>query len=75
MTTFLAVYRGQTVSTAKLIAVTADPGVIAAVVDHFLDQSTSTAESDPAIEATCRGRRRALRIIRREAAGQPEVLR
>jgi hypothetical protein len=37
MTSFVAVYRGQTVGEAKLIAVSADPNLVAEVSSRLLE--------------------------------------
>jgi hypothetical protein len=66
MTTFLALYRGKTVADAKMVAVTADPQLVATVAAHLLDTPQPQGE-DPVITTLERGRRAALRLITREA--------
>ena len=66
MPTFLAIYRGQTVAEAKLVAVSADPTLVADVSNRLLRNQTD-AHEDPVIASIERGRRAALRLIRREA--------
>jgi hypothetical protein len=67
VTTFLALYRGQTVGDAKMVAVTADPLLIAYVATNLLDISRQE-DTDPVVNTLERGRRAALRLIRQEAA-------
>ena len=66
MTTFLALYRGQTVAEAQLVAVTADPTLVADFSTRLLTAQAEKA-TDPVIEKLEEGRRSALRLIRREA--------
>jgi hypothetical protein len=65
MTTFLALYRGTTIAEAKIVAVTADPALVAVVARQLLD--TPQPEDDPVVTAIERGRKHALRLIKREA--------
>ncbi len=65
MRTLLALYRGNTVASAKLVAVTAEPGLVAAFTDQLL--ANQTFPPDPVLVEVERGRRRALRLIAREA--------
>ena len=69
MATFLAVYRGDTVGSARLVAVSADPKLIADVSSRALEAPPEADEADPVAAAVQRGRHRALRIIKREVAG------
>jgi hypothetical protein len=65
MPTFLAVYRGRTIGEARMVAVTADPGLVAEVVDRLLDHPQMD-DDDPAVRAIDYGRVTALRLIKRE---------
>ncbi len=67
MTTFLALYRGKTIAEAKMVAVTADPELVAIVATHLLD-TPQPHDADPVITTLERGRHGALRLIQREAA-------
>ena len=67
---FVALYRGPTISSARLIAVSADPELAAQVSARLLDQ-TDEAERDPVVVTLERGRRAALRAIKREAGDVP----
>jgi hypothetical protein len=71
-TSFVAIYRGPTISAARLIAVSADPSLVAEVCDRLL---TSPPPDDPdSITAGIeRGRRAALRLIHREASRAPNA--
>lgn len=60
--TFLALYRGDSIGSAKLLTLTADPGL----VEHFADQMLSNAEQekDPVLGEIEHGRQRALQLVR-----------
>ncbi len=64
MTTFLALYRGRTVGEAQMVAVTADPVIVAEFAERVLERTEEDESPDPALRAIERGRRRALRIIK-----------
>ena len=65
MTTFLALYRGKTIGDAKMVAVTADPELVAAVATYLL--SAPQHQEDPVIISLERGKRAALRLITQES--------
>jgi len=67
MTTFLALYRGKTVAEAQMVAVSADPGLVALVAARLLDMPPADDTADPVVITLERGRRAALRLIKREA--------
>jgi hypothetical protein len=69
LATFIAVYRGKTVGEAEIIAVSADPHLVAQVTAQMLEivPDASGEEPDPALTALRQGRHRALHIIRQEA--------
>lgn len=64
MTTFVAVYRGQTVGDARLVAVSADPGLVSDVASRLL--STPSNQDDPVLTRLDAGRHAALRLIEKE---------
>ena len=64
--TFVALYRGQTVASARLVAVSADPMLVADVAARVLAAGAG-ASDDPVLTELERGRRAALRVIGREA--------
>ena len=66
MTTFVAVYRGHTISDSRLIALSADPGLVADVTSRILE-SQDRSSDDPAVAKVDQGRREALCLIKREA--------
>jgi hypothetical protein len=72
MSTFLALYRGDTVGKAQLVAVSADPVTVADFAARLLGQPPQPGDSspDPVLASIERGRRKALRLIAREA-GRP----
>jgi hypothetical protein len=71
MTTFLALYRGKTIADATMVAVTADPQLVAAVATHLLD-TLQPQNVDPVITSLDHGRRGALRLIRQETSHAEE---
>ena len=58
-TTFVAVYRGATISEAHLLAVSTDPDLVRDVVARILG-GTHEVITDPAVRALEAGRREAL---------------
>jgi hypothetical protein len=67
-TSFLALYRGETVSSAKLVAVASEPGMVRAFADRMLAGSVEP-ENDAVVCEIEQGRRRALQVIRDEDDG------
>lgn len=70
MTSFLALYRGDSVSTAQLITVCADRGLVARFAREMLDEpehELTRPTGDPAVDALRGGRREALELVREEA--------
>jgi len=64
MVSYIAVFRGRSVSNAQLIAVSADPQLVARVAGELLEDNTSSAATqDPVINALNSGRRCALRLV------------
>ena len=61
--TFLALYRGESVSTAKLLAVTAEPEMVRDFASRLLKEPE--AEEDVVSLELARGRRRALELVQR----------
>lgn len=66
MTTFIALYRGQTIAEARIIAVSADPSLVADVSARML-QNPEVENQDAIIAAFETGKRDALRLIKQEA--------
>lgn len=62
MTTFIALYRGQTINNAKVIAVATDAGLVSLVASKMLC-TPATDSSDPIVSAMEAGRRQALRLV------------
>jgi hypothetical protein len=67
MTTFVALYRGQTIAEARLIAVSADPDLVSEVSTHLLD-AASVSTKDPVIQRLEHGRVAALQLLEKEAS-------
>lgn len=68
MTTFVALYRGQTVAEARLIAVSADPDLVSEVSTRLLDASVSS--EDPIIQRLEHGRTAALQLLKKGLPGK-----
>ena len=68
MSSFIALYRGPTVASARLIGVSADQQLVAHVADWLLAQSQTVAEAadDPCLYELETGRQRALRLVQQE---------
>ena len=66
-TSFIAVYRGETISGARLIAISADPALVNQVTSQILETYPEASEDDPVVECVESGRRRALHLIKGEA--------
>ena len=74
MTTFVALYRGASLSEAELVAVSADAALVNHVAGAMLQgqKATPHRREDPAVAALSRGRRRALKIAWAEAQRRAE---
>ena len=66
MTSFVALYRGETIAGAKLVAVSADAGVVRDLATRILSEPTDE-EPDAVLQELERGRRRALQLVKSEA--------
>ena len=73
MVTFIALYRGESVAHAEVLAVTADPEIIAEFAARLLRQPPNLGP-DPVLAHKRRAARRALRTVRAEAADAAGVL-
>lgn len=60
--TFIALYRGESVTGAKLLAVTANPEIVGDLARRLLDEHETDA--DPVTSELEQGRRRALQLVR-----------
>lgn len=65
--TFLALYRGDTANSAKLLALTAEPDVVREFVDRMLPLP-GEQETDPILRHAEEGRRAALRLLQSGAS-------
>lgn len=61
-TTYLALYRGETVANAKLVTVSAHPEIVSEFAERLLE--LPSAANDPVIGAVEEGRRNALWLVR-----------
>jgi hypothetical protein len=66
LTSFVALYRGETVGAAKMVAVSAEPDLVRDFAARMLAQPLED-ESDTILQELERGRRCALELVRREA--------
>ena len=67
MTSFLALYRGDTITAAQIVAVTADPHLVSDFAARLLREPSEPSE-DPVVVRMEEGRRRALEVVRDEGA-------
>ncbi len=67
MTSFVALYRGETIAGAKLVAVSAEPELVCDFATRILTEPEDE-EPDAALRELERGRRRALRLVQSEAS-------
>jgi hypothetical protein len=56
LTTFLALYRGESVSAAKLLALTTEPALVRDFATRLLEKPLREQDSDPVLEELDRGR-------------------
>jgi hypothetical protein len=62
MTSFLALYRGESIAGAKIVAVTAEPGLVRDFARRMLAEPQQ--EPDFVLRELENGRRRALELVR-----------
>jgi hypothetical protein len=67
LTNFLALYRGQTISGAKLVAVSAEPELVADFVGRMLSEEHDKQEPDGVLRDFDRERQGPLQLVRSEA--------
>lgn len=65
MTTFIAIYRGDSVADAKLIAVSADPELVSRIASSLLKQENNLSD-DNVLDALFSAKRKALEFIEEE---------
>jgi len=65
-TSFVALYRGPTVSSAELVAVCTDPALVRELAEKMLAEPEEP-EPDAVLEELKRGRKWALRVVKDEA--------
>ena len=69
MTSFVALYRGRTISEAKMISVSAEPALVNSVATQMLAGMAAVEDlndqqaDDPVIDAIESGRKTALRFV------------
>jgi hypothetical protein len=66
-TSFLALYRGESVSAARLLALTADPGLVSDFTARMLEEREEQ-EQDAVVRELEQGRRRVLQLVYGEAS-------
>jgi hypothetical protein len=68
LSSFLVLYRGGSVATAKIVAVSANPELVGNFASRMLSELPEPAvEEDPVLESIEGGRRRALQFVEDEA--------
>ncbi len=67
MTSFVALYRGESIADAKLVAVSAESELVHDFATRMLAEPAD--EADAALQELEQGRRRALRLVKSEASG------
>ena len=67
MPNFVTLYRGDTISSAKLVAVSADPALVREFAKRLLAEQEKP-EPDPVLMALEAGRVRALNLVRNAAS-------
>jgi hypothetical protein len=65
LTSFVALYRGETIAAAKLVAVSAEPGLVHDFATRLLTESE--VGEDPVTLELEQGRRRALQLVKSES--------
>jgi len=68
--TFVVLYRGSTVATARIVAMSADRALTAYVARMILREDSESPSRDPVLRAKRSGQRAALRVIVDE--GRPD---
>jgi hypothetical protein len=68
LASFIALYRGDTIRSAELVATTADPDLVRDFAERLLSTPESQ-EPDAVLRELALGRRRALRLVRDGAEG------
>lgn len=70
MVSFLALYRGDSVGAAELVAVSTDPELVGRFADELLEERDDVHD-DPVVSAIREAERRGLRVVRDEAEETP----
>jgi hypothetical protein len=65
VTSFLALYSGESITAAKIVAVTADSQLVRDFAGRLLNGPADETHRDPVLEELEQGRRRALRLVER----------
>ncbi len=66
MHNFLVLYRGRTISEAKIVALSSDRTLVAEFAARLLQEGDPWADQDPTLGELRSGRERALRLISSE---------
>jgi hypothetical protein len=67
VTTFLALYRGATVNSSEILAITADRRIVEEFAGRLLGERPEPSE-DPVVTSIEEGRRKALELVRDECS-------
>ena len=69
MLSFLALYRGNTLRDAEVVALSSAPEIIREFAERLLAQAPEGDEGDPVLRAAQEAKRSLLRVVRQEAGG------
>ena len=75
MTNFIALYRGETVASAKIVAITADTDLVADFAARMLHHHEEETEGDSVVRSLDDGRKQALRLITEETTQEDKSTR
>lgn len=65
MSSYLALYSGETIGSSRLVCVTSNPDLVARFAEEMMEQEEIAG--DEAADAVARGRRQALQVVKDEA--------
>ena len=72
MLSFLALYRGNTLRDAEVVAISSAPEIIAEFAERLLAAPLDGVDHDPILRTAGEGKRRVLQLVRQEARGREE---
>ncbi len=72
MLSFLALYRGNTLRDAEVMALSSAPEIIREFAERLLAEPLEGEERDPILRAAQEAKRGVLQLVRQEAGGREE---